>query len=624
MKKGYVPAAAFLTLVWFGINSGNGGLIAYSAPVKEVSKHLEHNSAAPKDLRYVLADQTEWPLPKLEIDSWAKTPPMGFSYWNGFGDNPGPSDALTRQIVDALVNTGLRDAGYVYFLAFDGGWWSQSPDSPRDSAGQPRIDQERWPNGIQAVSDYIHQQGLKVGGYTDIGKLGYCVPPEVGVLGHEQPDADQFAKWGWDYVKIDDHGPGNFYSAAKAIANNSMHRPIVISFSTPVTFPYEFAPRIANMWRVDMDVTLKLGFGDWKNVLREFDGGGRFWWAQAPGRWNDLDILLIGLFGLSDEEAKSHFSMWAIRGAPLLISADIRAPHTQTSGPIPRATLRDLEILKNPEVIAVDQDVLGASGRVVSLDQNGMAEVDAKPLGNFASGEYSVLLLNRNTKPEDITVNWRSLGLLPESVQVRDLWKHADLGSVKSQFTAHGVPAHGVVMLRVKGEVDWSLPREYEAEWSYNRLGGVARVHCLRSSQGQAIGAKDAEDNDARNREANVGRTTASTTVVEGIGGGPENTLQFNELWEGKSGVYQLQIRYASPESREGWIRVNAQSPILVRFPGTGAFTQFATVELRIPLQEGRNTLSIGNPEHLAPNIDKIRISAVAQVVRKSSLQPKH
>ena len=466
MKKCYVPAAPFLALALLGAIVGRDGAEAHSSPICEAPVHQEHCFTVPEDLHDVFADQTDWPLPELDISGWSKTPPMGFSFWNGFGDNPGPSDGLTRQIADALVTTGLRDAGYVYFLAFDGGWWSAGVDLPRDTAGQPRIDTDRWPNGIQAVSDYIHQRGLKVGGYTDIGKLGYCFPAEIGVLGHEQQDTDQFAKWGWDYVKIDDHGPGNFYSAAKVIATNSSHRPMVISFSTPVTFPYEFSPRIANLWRVDMDVTLKLGFADWKNVLREFDEGGRFWWAQAPGRWNDLDILLIGLFGLSDEEAKSHFSMWAVRGAPLLISADIRAPYGHSSGPIPRVTLRDLEILKNSEVIAVDQDTLGASGRVVSRSQDGMTEVDAKPLGSFASGEYSVLLLNRSIKKQDITVTWHSLGLLPESVQVRDLWKHADLGSMQTSFTAPGIPPHGVVMLRLKGNVDWSMPREYEAESS--------------------------------------------------------------------------------------------------------------------------------------------------------------
>lgn len=117
MKKSYVPAVVLLTMVLLGTNLGKGGWIAYSAPVNDAPKRAEQNSAVsavPADLRYVFAGQTEWPPPALEIGAWSKTPPMGFSYWNGFGDNPGPSDELSRQIADALVDTGLKDAGYVY------------------------------------------------------------------------------------------------------------------------------------------------------------------------------------------------------------------------------------------------------------------------------------------------------------------------------------------------------------------------------------------------------------------------------------------------------------------------------------------------------------------------------
>ena len=511
---------------------------------------------------------------------------MGFSYWNAFGDNPGPSDVLSRQTADALVSTGLRDAGYVYFLAFDGAWWTASVQPPRDSDGRPIIDKTRWPNGIQSVSDYIHERGLKVGGYTDIGALGYIDPPEVGVLGYEQEDADQFAKWGWDYIKVDDHGSGNFYAIAKAIVNNSSHRPMVLSLSTPHTFPYEFAPRIANLWRAGQDITLRIGHGEWKDILREFDAGGRFWWAQAPGRWNDLDMLLVGEYGISDEESKSQLSMWAVRGAPLLIGADVRPPHVQSFGPIPRLTLHDLEILKNKEVIAVDQDSLGASGRVVSRGAGGMVEVDAKPLGGFTSGEYAVLLLNRDSIAHEITVTWRSLGLLPKATSVRDLWKHTDRGSFEVQFTAHDVPPHGVTMLRVKGTVDWSLPREYEAESSYNRFTGGAHVLCL-PWQGKGLTA---------------------AAVVEGIGG-TGNSLQFNQLWENRAGDYRLEIRYATPETRQARISVNGGSPQWVRFPSSGGRTKFGTIRLSVHLDDGQNTLLIENPAGLPPGIDRIRIS---------------
>lgn len=564
-----------------------------ASPAQSAKSQDSHIPAAQAQayIANALENQAEWPLKHLDNQSLSPTPPMGFSFWNSFGDNPGPNDELVRQTADALVETGLRDAGYKYFLAFDGGWWSAAVNPPRDSEGYPRIDKLRWPNGIQAVSDYIHQRGLKVGGYTDIGALGYCNPLEIGVRGHEQQDADQFARWGWDYIKVDDHGPGNFYAISKAIVNNSSGRPMVLSFSTPVTFPYEFAPRIANLWRVDYDITLDLGRGEWKRILREFDSSGRFWWAQAPGRWNDLDMLLIGAFGISDEEAKSHFSMWAVRGAPLLIGADVRAPHTSSSGPIPRLTLNDLDILKNSEIVAIDQDPLGASGKVIVRSTDGTREVDAKPLGSFASGEYAVLLLNRGDKPQDISVAWKSLGLLPTQASVRDLWKHADLGSISTEFTARSVPAHGVMMLRVKGDVDWSLPHEYEAESSYNEFYGLAHIRCLRNS-----------DNEWPTGDA----------VVEGIGGDPENKLRFNRLVEDQDGAYRVTIQYGAADSRRARISLNDGAPVWVSFPATGADTSFKTAQVSLRLQAGENTLMIDNPTGLAPVIDKIVIAKEA------------
>jgi len=296
-------------------------------------------------------------------------------------------------------------------------------------------------------------------------------------------------------------------------------------------------------------------------------------------------MLVLGLVGISDEEAKSHFSMWAIRGAPLLIGADIRPPHERSFGPIPRLTIRDLEILKNKEVIDVDQDLLGASGRVISRDQDGM-EVDAKALGTFASGEYAVLLLNRSSRAHNITVTWRSLGLQPTMANVRDLWKHADLGSFAGQFTAFHIPPHGVRMLRVKGVVDWSLPRDYEAEWAYNTVAGTAHTRCVRPGRGKL----------------------SSTCVVDGIGGGSGNSLQFNELWEGAEGSYRLRIRYAAAESRQARIIVNHQSPIVLSFPATGGTSKCGTVQLHVTLDAGKNSILVENSSGLAPSIDKISI----------------
>lgn len=591
----YLQLLTFLLLLVAGVSTA---FCSTDAPETQKGPSI---CKVPSYLSRTLNTQVEWPLPILDNRGQSKTPPMGFSFWNAFGDNPGPSDQLTRQTADALVATGLRDAGYKYFLAFDGVWWSAAVDPPRDSEGHPRIDEARWPNGIQSVSDYIHKRGLKVGGYTDIGKLGYCVPAEIGVLGHEQQDADQFAQWGWDYIKVDDHGPGNFYTIAKSLLNNSSHRPIVLSLSTPLTFPYEFAPRIANLWRVGRDVTERLGTARWTDILREFDLAGQYWWAQAPGRWNDLDMLLIGLYGISEEETKSHFSMWAIRGSPLLIGADIRNPHQSAAGPIPRVTPRDLEILKNSEVIAVDQDPLGASGKVVSRSRDGSTEVDAKPLASFASGQYAVLLLNRSDKPQPITVSWKSLGLLSTPATVRDLWAHADLGPNKGQFTAPTVPPHGVQMLRIEGAVDWSVPREYEAESSYNQLFGSARIHCLPSREWKMqLSLKGTTD------ERFLAMNKA---VVEGIGAGEENRLQFNEVWADKEGQYRLEIRYSASTSTRARITANNWPPFWLSFKASRAGMSFDTLQSQVRLQAGKNTIVIDNPEGPAPSIDKLIIS---------------
>jgi alpha-galactosidase len=544
--------------------------------------------------------QEVWPVPILDNASVAPTPPMGFSLWYAFGDNPGPSDELTRELADALVSTGLRDAGYVYLLAFDGAWWSAAVTPGRDLDGNMLVDKQRWPNGIRAVSDYIHGKGLKVAGYTDLGELGYCLPQQRGMRNHEQQDADKFAEWDWDYLKIDDHGPGNYYNACAAVFHNNRKRPIVVSLSTPMTFPFEFAPRVANMWRVGGDLSVDLGRVRWKDIVREFDNAGAFWWAQAPGRWNDLDILAIGVFGITDLEARSELSMWAIRGAPLLVSTDIRPPYLGSSGPVPKITETQLGLLKNEEVIAIDQDPLGASGRPVRITRSADTEVDVKPLGTFTSGENAVLLLNRSETAQDIRVEWADLGIRTENVVLRDVWQHKYLKSSPDGYLARGVPPHGAVMLRVKGVFDWSRPREYEAESSYNRFTGLAQVRMLNEEA--------ARDVFSGKIGATSGAREAGDAAVVGVGDGPGNTLQLNGVATPKRGLYLMRILYASPTARDAFFLINGAEHMHIVFPSTGGALQFRWKTYQVQLEAGDNTVQISNPKTLAPNIDKVQI----------------
>ena len=528
------------------------------------------------------AGPTPWPLPILDIASNSPRPPMGWSSWNAFGDNPGPSAQLACEVADALVETGLRDCGYVTLLAFDGEWANVSTNPNRDAKGRIIPDPRRWPHGVQVICDYIHGKGLRVGGYTDIGKEGFCYPAQTGSFQREQQDADQFAAWGWDYIKVDCRGPGNYWTICRALFGNASKRPIIISLSTPQVFPADFGPRIANMWRTGGDITGNLGHGAWQDVCREFDLAEQLWWAQAPGRWNDLDMLVVGLYGISDEEAKSHLGMWAIRGAPLILGCDIRPPFMGSSGPIPKISVEQLEMLKNREVIAVDQDPLGAAGRKVG--RSGPGEVYAKPLGSFASGEMAVLFLNRGETPIDIPLQWSDLGLVPGPMTVRDLWAHSDLKADAAGTVAKAVPRHGTVMLRVKGAFDWSRPREYEAESSYNTFTGLAHQVCKQAS-------------------------FSGTAGVAGIGNGPGNTLRFNRVAAPTTGTYKMNLFYAAAEDSAMDIAVNGDAPIFARLPATGGGDRIKCTSLNIRLNAGEaNTVLCSRLQGWAPILDRMAI----------------
>ena len=166
---------------------------------------------------------------------------------------------------------GLAAAGYKT-VTIDCTWIA-SGRGCRDTNGDLNVDTNCWPDGMKAVADYVHSKGLRMGGYSDIGAAGYGDPPhvQVGMYPNYQQDADQFAAWGWDFIKIDDHGPGDFYAACHAIVNNASRRPIVLSLSTPQVDRLQFGNRIANSYRVDNDITFKMGEGNWDSIIREFD-----------------------------------------------------------------------------------------------------------------------------------------------------------------------------------------------------------------------------------------------------------------------------------------------------------------------------------------------------------------
>ena len=354
----------------------------------------------------------------------AATPPMGWNSWNHFRCNV--SDSMIRQQAQAMVSSGMRDAGYRYIVIDD--CWQTS----RDAKGTIVADPARFPNGIRSLADYVHGLGLSFGIYTDAGTATCKGRP--GTLGHEKQDAKTYAAWGVDYVKEDwCHAEGldpvkQYTKFRDALVHTK--RPIVFSICEwGLNRPWEWAPGVGNLWRTTGDIK-----DTWASVLEILDQSAQHASVAGPGHWNDPDMLEVGNGGMTADEYRAHFSLWAMMAAPLMAGNDLATMSDSTKA-----------ILTNAEVIAVDQDPLGTQGILVS-EAPPTLQVWSKPLHD---GSWAVALLNRADTAATITAMLRRVGVPQDTATVRDLWTHEDLGVATHQFAAH-VPAHGVAMLRIR------------------------------------------------------------------------------------------------------------------------------------------------------------------------------
>ena len=361
----------------------------------------------------------------------AATPPMGWNSWNHFAAKV--SDAVVRAQADAMVSSGMRDAGYVY-VNIDDTW-----EGTRDADGIIHTN-EKFPD-MKALADYVHSKGLKLGIYSSPGDKT-CAGFE-GSLGHEEQDAKTYAEWGIDYLKYDLCGLNKQMKAAPspeaahqimldaytkmrdALAKTG--RPIVYSlcqYGNDAVWRWG-ASVGGNLWRTTGDIS-----DHYRNMAEiGFSQAGLSQFA-APGHWNDPDMLEVGNGGMTTDEYRTHMSLWAILAAPLLAGNDLTTMTPDT-----------IALLTNKEVIAIDQDPLGRQGDRVSVE--GPIEIWARPL---ADGSKAVGLFNRHHGPMQMKVDFRQVGF-SGSVKVRDIWAARDLGSLATYEVV--VPRHGVVLLRV-------------------------------------------------------------------------------------------------------------------------------------------------------------------------------
>ena len=376
-----------------------------------------------------------------KYDNLALTPPMGWNSWNKFGCNV--DEKLIREVADAMVASGMKDAGYTY-INIDDCWHGD-----RNAQGFIEPDTRRFPSGMKALADYVHAKGLKFGVYSDAGAQTCGGRP--GSRGYEFQDALTYASWGVDYLKYDWCNTEGLKAegAYKTItaALRKAGRPMVLSICEwGSDKPWEWGPAVGHLWRTTGDIYNCFDcindHGTWKSwgVLQILDKQAGLRQHAGPGHWNDPDMLEVGN-GMVLNEDRAHFTMWSMLAAPLITGNDIRSMSPATR-----------EVLTNPEVVAVNQDKLGIQGfRYATQDS---IETWLKPL---ADDKWAVTFLNRGKKPRNMAFDWKAavitdslshavLGAGRTTYHLRNLWTRKAVGTTHKPFRA-SIPAHDVVLL---------------------------------------------------------------------------------------------------------------------------------------------------------------------------------
>ncbi|WOL09838.1 alpha-galactosidase [Canna indica] len=346
--------------------------------------------------------------------------------WNHFHCDI--NEQLIRETADALVSSGLANLGYRY-VNID--LISTEFCHVQLCQGNLVAKISTFPSGIKSLADYVHGKGLKLGIYSDAGSRT-CSNTMPGSLGHEEQDANAFASWKVDYLKYDNcNSPGNSlqerYTKMSNALQNSGRRIFFSSCEWGEGDPATWAGSLGNSWRTTGDIQ-----DNWNSMISIADQNDK-WAAYArPGGWNDPDMLEVGNGGMTTEEYRAHFSIWALVKGPLLIGCDVRSMSNET-----------LEILSNSEVIAINKDKLGLQGKKVA--RRGDGEVWAGPL---SGGKVAVILWNKGSSQTSITANWTEIGLEPSTVvNARDLWAHTTQ-TVEGQISAV-VDSHACKMYKI-------------------------------------------------------------------------------------------------------------------------------------------------------------------------------
>jgi alpha-galactosidase len=422
----------------------SSGIITGRAPKKgEYDLLIEATNSKGKDSR-------KWKI--VSGDRLALTPPMGWNHWYAHYDRI--TDKMMREAADIMISSGMADVGYQYVNIDD--CWMNSPNNKdslrvgplRDEHGNI-VPNQHFPDMI-ALTRYVHTKGLKAGIYSSPGP--FTCGNFAGSYQHEEQDARQFAAWGFDFLKYDwcsygqiagkDSSLEAFQKPYRKMGNilRSIDRDIVFNLCQyGMAEVWKWGGEVGgNCWRTAGDLGFELD-RFFEVALRNSE----FRQYSKPGEWNDPDYIQIGWIGnaskmgvpeltpMSDAMQYSYMSLWCLMAAPLIYSGDMTRLDEFT-----------LNVLCNPEIIEVDQDPLGESGRIIRQSENRYLMIK-----NLADGSKAVGLFNRGNSTEEIQADWGELKISGKQ-SVRDLWRQKDLGVYNGKFSTQ-VPAHGVIMIKV-------------------------------------------------------------------------------------------------------------------------------------------------------------------------------
>ncbi len=366
-----------------------------------------------------------------------KTPPLGWNTWNTFGINI--DEKLIKEAADALVETGLADCGYNYLVMDDG--WSEHK---RDENNRLVPDHVKFPNGIKPVADYVHSKGLKLGMYSCCGYQTCAAFPAS--YEYEFIDAETFAEWGVDFLKYDycykpNNEPGQLLYRRMGTALANCGRDIVFSgCSWGADNTHEWIKSTgAHMWRSTGDI-----FDTWDSIKALTKAQNPLFAYNGHGCFNDMDMLVVGMrgkgnvgfAGCTDVEYRTHFSIWALCGSPLMIGCDVREMSPEIAA-----------ILKNKEVIAIDQDP--AYNQVFRVTGDEDRFVWARLLAN---GDYAIGMVNLSDTPWKASFALSDMGIngtCKRKFEMKELWTGEETSSLEGYFMVDIAP-HDCKLYRAK------------------------------------------------------------------------------------------------------------------------------------------------------------------------------